>query len=177
LTDWNRRFAAAERIQDFKQSARIRPLQTTTYTITADVADPNVKSFRTVSQNVTVTVMDDGKADIPCSSERYCFDPVDVISGYIRIVINKTCLKGNENMSMLIAYDGIKAGPLTTSYSAKGDVEQAAMKKLTMSRSLPSGFTNVIKRDVTPVFETGDLPASGQKKINLAISRALRSMK
>jgi hypothetical protein len=129
-----------------------------------------------VSQNVTVTVMDDGKADNPCSSERYSFVPVYVISGYIRIVINKTCLKGNENMSMTIAYDGKKAGPLTTSYSAKGDVEQAAMKKLTMSRSLPSGFTNVIKRDVTPVFETGDLSASGQKKINLAISRALRSM-
>ena len=174
LTDWNRRFDdAANRIRDFKQSARVRPPHTTTYTITADViANSNALSFITVSQQATVTVKDDGKADTGCSPGRYNFDDLVVPNGSIQIAIIKSCsADGVERWTMAIIYI---AGRVRGTYNANGDVEEAAMKRLTLSRILPSSFTNAFMREVYPVLKAGDSSPIGLKKIDSAIARALR---
>jgi hypothetical protein len=182
VTDWNRRFTASERIQDFEQSARVRPLQTTTYTITADVvADPALPSFRTVSANVTLNVINPQGANAsgrdPCSSGRYNFDAIDVPDGSVRIMIAKKCADNVEQWSMTLTYAPVKGRPVTASFDADGADEGEAMKGLSQARSLSKSFVNAIERELYPVLKSDDSSQISQSKMVDAIKRALRSVK
>ncbi|HEY6247324.1 MAG TPA: hypothetical protein VIX17_25465 [Pyrinomonadaceae bacterium] len=186
IAKWNAQFAGFGEPRNFQGSIVLQPRITTTYTITAAVNDrPDLArpTFRTVTRQVTLTVVDD-LSNVGAGSCKPFSAQLNTLSD-IDVSIYLVCLcaeghhagsdqkraVGQESCRITISYGSPKAdGSVTYSYTAKGSYEMNAMRNLA-SKGLPKSFIQMMRRDVYPVLKQGDTNASRK-----ALADAVRSL-
>ena len=184
IARWNAQFAEYETPHSFQGSIALQPRTTTTYTVTAEVNDIRAVStptFRTITGQVTLTVVDDafiGSGSCrPLSTQLSTLSDIDV-----SIFIECLCPLGHhaggvqdlrrlESCRITISYGSPKGeGSVTYSYTARASYEVNAMRSLA-AKGLPQSFIQMMRRDVYPILKKGDTETS--RKI---LADAVRSL-